>query len=449
MLNISIPDQNKLFLQSQAKTLQDNSYLTNTNNENFSYIKDKFFYTEDEDKAKLLNVWSGIFSSISDTISYYVWQPATEIDFDIRKYVEDYISLWFATIWIVRSNWKIITDYQPAKNYWNDNWVDKILRLYTKEDENIIELYMLVTEYGIWYIENKLYKLNWTSYQSDEEVWLDTLPQTKNLESRIVTWLDISALVVVKDDEREQYPISLLEKIKALVYTVDRTIVMQHVNFLQNVESFVLFKWIRRPQKLLTQYDEWKKIDFSMVWRILNWEEWSSVEFINNTNDLITQSIEENENNIRRISSMTDVPVDFLWLETKDWAIWSNSRAMKQGAFIKRIEWMRTLFEKYLIPILELWWYDINITRPDVLAKSDNELVEELKIAREINIISQMEAIKRYNKWNDEEAEEEIKQINEESLLSNNILDESKRDTNNKIKWSKKDGKTEDKWVNK
>ena len=93
MLNISTADQNKLFAQSQLKSLQNNSYLTNSNNENFQYIKKKFFSGEVEDKAKLLNVGSGLFSTVSETISYYVGKPQVDISIDIKKYVDDYVAL--------------------------------------------------------------------------------------------------------------------------------------------------------------------------------------------------------------------------------------------------------------------------------------------------------------------------------------------------------------------
>jgi len=453
MLHISIADQNKLFQQSQSKTLQDNSYLTNSNNENFQYIKQKFFNWEEESVAKLLNVGSGLFSTISDTISYYVGKPQIELEIDIRKYVDDYIALWFATIWLTRTGGKLETEYQPAKNYWNDNWIDKILRLYTKEDENTMDLYMLVTTYTVWLIENNLYKLEGTTYTSTEEVELATLPQTEWLLPKIDTWLDIPALIVIQDDELEQYPMSMLEKIKALVYSVDRTTVMQHVQFLQNVESFVLFKWIRRPQKLLTQYDNGKKIDFSSVGRVINWEEWSSIEFVNNTNDLITQSIEENENNIRRIWAITDIPVEFIGLETKDGAIGAGSRTLKQWSFMKRIQWIRNLFDKYIKIILEAGKYDTEITRPDILAKSDTELVEELKVARESKIISQFEAIKRYNRRDDNQAQEELDRINKETEENIKALsvntdnnEDNKGDNNPANKWDSKNSKTKDKF---
>lgn len=446
MLNISKFDQSQLFKQSQLKSLQNNSYLKDTNNENFLYIKDMFFYNETEDKVKLLNMGSGIFSSVSSTISHYVWKPTTDLNINIKKYTEDYIAMWFATIWLAKQGWNIITEYIPAKNYWNDNWIDKVLRLYVEENSNIQILYMLVSEYGVWYIENKLYKLYWSNYESDVEVPLTTIPQTSSLTPRVITGLDIPAIIVVKDDDMEQFPISMLEKIKPIVYAIDRQIVMQHKQFIQNVESFVLFKWIRRPQKILTEYDAGKKIDFSMIWRVINWDEDSSVEFIENTNSLIDKAMEENKNNILRISSITDVPPEFLWLESNDWAIGANSRTLKQGSFIKRIQGIRDLFDIYIQQILDITGTESDYTRPDVLAKSDNELVEELKTAREIKIISQLEAIKKYSWYNEEQALAEQELIKEETSenLSVTTNNESNSQTNGdtKSKENTKNNKT-------
>jgi hypothetical protein len=59
----------------------------------------------------------------------------------------------------------------------------------------------------------------------------------------------------MKDDEMEQYPISMFQKVINLAYAVDRHIVMQHTQFLQNTESFVLFKGIRLPTNMLTDYN--------------------------------------------------------------------------------------------------------------------------------------------------------------------------------------------------
>ena len=52
--------------------------------------------------------------------------------------------------------------------------------------------------------------------------------------------------------------------------------------------------------------------------------------------------------------------------------------------------------------------------RPDVFVKDDNQLIEELKIARELKLISLPKAIMQYQDVDEKEAEEEMRKIEEE-----------------------------------
>jgi len=56
MLNISLQDQNLLFKQANLKKLENNTYLKDITNDNYRYIKNKFFLYEDHSKAQLLNI---------------------------------------------------------------------------------------------------------------------------------------------------------------------------------------------------------------------------------------------------------------------------------------------------------------------------------------------------------------------------------------------------------
>jgi len=64
---------------------------------------------------------------------------------------------------------------------------------------------------------------------------------------------------VIRDDSLEDSPISLVDKIMNIVYSIDRKIVMFETQFLQNVESFVLLKGINLPPALT----EKEKVNFS------------------------------------------------------------------------------------------------------------------------------------------------------------------------------------------
>jgi hypothetical protein len=170
----------------------------------------------------------------------------------------------------------------------------------------------------------------------------------------------------------------------------------------------------------LDDYNEGKRVNFSQIWRIINGNEDSSIEFVNNINSLIDKAIIDEENNIRRISSISCVPIEFLWLENNEGAIWMGSRSLRHGAFIKKIEYYRWLFDEAISLFLELKKQDEPYTRPDVFAKSDTELVNELSTARTAWIISKYNAIKKYNDYTDEETLNELELINNEQALQSN-----------------------------
>lgn len=406
MLNISKYWQDVLFDQAQNKKLETGEYLTDTNNDNYKYIKDKFFLYEDDAKVQLLNIGSGLFTTIADVFAFYVWNPSIELDVTMDLFVRDMVSVWFCTMWMEREWGKLKLVYQPAKNYWNENGIDKISRLYIDDNE---QYYVLVQSYYVWYIENKLYKMPYASLTGGSEVPLDTIPQTAGLLDIVQTGLKVPALIVVWDN-----PISTLAKVKPLVYAIDRQIVMNHTQYLQNVESFVIFKGIKRPQKLLDEYNKWHRINFSQIGRIINWDENSTVEFVNNVNSLIDTAIKDMDNYTRRICAMTTIPVEFMWLESNEWAIGQWSRTLRHWAFMKKVKYYRDLLDEAIQEYLELANIDETYTRWDIFVKTDKELADELKVAREIKIISQYNAIKKYNNYTEEEAIEEQLLIEEE-----------------------------------
>ena len=53
MLKFNSTEQEILYAQAELKKLEDNSYLEDEQNENFKYIKDKFFANELINKVKL------------------------------------------------------------------------------------------------------------------------------------------------------------------------------------------------------------------------------------------------------------------------------------------------------------------------------------------------------------------------------------------------------------
>lgn len=444
MLKVSSYNIDRIKLQSDLKKYETNEYLLRDGIEwtsyeygyskQFSYIKNKFFFGENYNKAQLLNTGSNLFSTISDIYATYVATPVWELYYDLWKFVKDYVSLWFATITLERIDGELQMVYAPAKWYFREDGIDRIARFYQNDDaENVDNYYILLQSFYPGYITNELYRASSLDMlEFTNQVPLETIPETSNLEPRSNTWLQVPSLFIVKEDLREQMPVSIYQKIQNTVLAIDRNVVMTTTQFLQNVESYTVFKNINFPTNLLEDYNEGKSVNMSKLGRYLMWNDDSSIEFVNNQNTLIETAIDYETTMIRRLSGTTAIPQEFLWLEQRNSAIGQGSRLLMHGMFIKRIESIRCIFDQTLRKIEDIiMWEDPDIMtyyREDVLAKSDMELLEEIKLKSEIGLLSKQKAIMQLEGLDQDMAIDALQEIKDETeddtiLQSNPVKD--------------------------
>lgn len=430
----------RLVKVSKLKTLENNTYIVDKENANFIWIKKNIFGNlpydlseKDRDvetllneKTKLFNSWSGLFTAVARTFSFYVGNPEVDICIELSPFVTDYITCWYAVIGLERTDSELNIKYLPAENYSNDNNEHRILRVYQHDIWNgTLKYYLLEQKYLIWSIENKLYEaptVNAIWMWQLVNVPLNTIPQTEFLKDIEVTELEVPAIFIVKDENYEELIliVSLLEKIKNIVYSIDRKLVVADMQYLNNVENFIIMKNITIPQKLIEKYNNWNKINFNELWKVVMGREDSDIQFVSNKNELIVSAWDSIDKQIRAVSAITNVPVDFLWMDTAHGSIGEGSRSLLHGAFIKNIESIRELFTETLEEIMEIMVLedpelDTAITWWDVYAKDSMDLVNELKVAREISIISKETAMKKYLAIDWIELEEEMARIEEEN----------------------------------
>lgn len=423
-MKLNTTTQQQLFIHAELKKLEEWTYLQDVTNENFAFIKGKFFPFDSDDKAKLLNVGSGVFETVTGTIASYVGNIDIEVGMNFDELVKDMMTIGFGVYSIERVNWKYSFVNQPAQNYVYEDGIDKMFRFY----QNDKEYFMLVQEFGVWYIANTLYKIKSFDVIEWVEISLDSIPQTRGLQSLVRTNLPVPAIFTIYDGQP-----SVIEKIKPIVYALDRQIVMWHTQFLQNVDSFILMKNIILPQKQVQNYNEGKIINFNEIGRVVQGaEDNASIEFVNNVNSLIKDCFVENQNFVRRVSAITTISIDFFGLDTNDWAIGEGSRTLKQGTFIKRIQAIRDTIDKSLKISLAIIGITEQYKRPDIFAKSSQELADELATARSAKLISLYNAIKTYNNFTDEEAQKEYDLILSEKALWLNEWEKSTSPNSNK-----------------
>lgn len=417
---------NVLADQSAKKKLVTGKYVNDPLNDNFQYIKWKFYPNEELKKVQTLVSGSGLFEAVANTISYYTGNPKTNFFFPTNNLAKDYCALWFATFWLERIDGNLRVVYLPAENYIEQDGIDYVIRSY--ELETVMywsqinrKYFFLVTSYIGGTIENKLYQWDTKSFIDIAtliEVPLTTLPETNNLEPIIVTWLD-KVFRKIQEDKLEQFPISIIDQIKQIVYSIDRNINMFETQFLQNVESFVIMKGISLPTKIINKYEEHWKIDFRDLGRYITADVDGSIEFVQNNNELIKDAISYESTKLARVSSITNIPMDFLGGMGTAWAVGEGSRELLHWSFIKKIIAIRELFDEYITQVIDILKKENdevkdNYSRDDVFSKNTKQLAEELKIVREIGLISKRTALKRYLSLDDSEIDIELALIDDE-----------------------------------
>ncbi len=426
-------EQTKLADQSRLKDLYTNDYLNDRYNQNFKIISELYF-NKNADRTKLFNVWTNLFSTITDTIANFVWNPYMDLKLNLNTYTKDLVSVWKAVFWIKRvddwtNNWKLWIYHIPAENHLVSDWINKVFTLFKNIEWEDTYYYILKQSFEIWFIENKLYKLDKIIDNEWVEVALDTIPETSWLRERVNTWLKTPAIFYTELNSLD-WNKSELDKIKNLVYSLDRKAVMFETQFLWEIEQFKIFENIHIPETAKNL--DWT-VSLAKLWKILATDTtlWAKgdIKYISNKNELINDAINYEQVQIKKISSATSIPTDFLWINSTSAVSWT-SREIMISAFVKKIQTYREIFTELLQEMLLLFEgqkkengdeITTSITWNDIFAKNDKDLIEELKLARESGLISQYKWVQQYqNLKSDEDIEEEIERIN---LITNDNED--------------------------
>lgn len=438
---ISSVEQQQLIKQSRLKDLATNDYLKDINNDNLKEIA-RLFFDNDINRAIQLNVWSNIFMTITDIYSFFISQPTMDMDFDLSEISKDLMSVWKAVVWLwYNEDEEFIMEYIPATNYIFSNNEHKVIRYYSSINDNQRKFYILKQLYKIWNIENTLYEVSNLEATTWNKVPLNTIPQTAGLKDIYNTWLDRVSLFIANDEDVIYWSNqSLIEKIKQLWYSLDRKAVMFEKQFLQDVDQYKIFNNLNLQKYIDNQWH----FNTTAVWKVLintDWMDWD-IKFVWNQNPLIWDAIKYEQTQLKKISSSTFIPLDFLGLNTTWTTSWS-SRMIMISAFIKAIKNRQNIIENQILkPVLEIMvkfkqkvnWELVttNIFWEDVIPRDSKEIADELKVARETGLISQYNAIKSYMGYNtDEQVMEELNLLTKENETNN--WSESK--PNNETTW--------------
>lgn len=382
----------------------------------------KHLFPWDSEQAKLINPWSYLAWIVYDWLASYIWEPTENQNINYIDLYEGLLTTWYLRFF-QNVDTKQLESIKPNYYFYDkNNLKETFINIYEVSEDNHflskIKYYLLVETFEKWLFERKLFLLNslWNLSEADL-VPLDTLEFLKwKAEKLTITWID--RLIIEKQVERP-----ILEKIKTIIVSIEKKLSEIEKNFLDYTEQFKVFRNLEIPDDCYITLSNWiKRVDFDKLWKIvqtnnLNWTTgW--LEIVKNTNDLLIQSIDFIDKQIRQIASITWIPLFAFWLEQTNWNDSGTSKIKSAWMFYKKIERYRGIITKLFYD----FWETFQISKEnqilefwEITTSDPKEIIENEKIKIEIWVQSKKRAIMKINNTDEAEAQKILQEIAEEN----------------------------------
>ena len=384
-------------------------------------------FPNDKEKAKLINPGSYIASIVFDWISSYLWEPKEKQNINYIDLVEWLLTTGFIRVFQNIDTWKL--ESIKANKYFYDKNQRKeyFVNIYEKEEKYrywVKNTYLLVETFCENIFERKLFKIsNLDNLSVWEQVPFDSLPFLEWKAERLKID-NLERIVIEKQVERP-----ILEKIKTIIFSIEKKLSEIDKNFLDYTEQFKIFRNIEIPKNAYKTLENWIKIvDFNKLWKLIQVNEvngynWG-LEIVRNTNDLLINSIDYLDKQIRSISAITGIPLFAFWIQQETWNDSGTSKIKSSGLFYKKIE----KYREVLIKLFLEFWKTFNIPDDEqilefgeIVTTDISEIVDVQQKMLTAWIQSRKRAIMKINSTDEIEAEEILKEIlEEEKIFSNN-----------------------------
>lgn len=424
----------RLYDLDKFHSMLSDDYLTDTDNLQTKFILNQFFKGDSAimlERLALLNLSYSLPSTITEKFADYVGQPETSLEVDLDDFVSAFIWGGMA-IFIPRvlkvndreSQWMI--DYASPDQYvLEDDGTERLLTYYevAGEGESVLT-YILEQTYIKNNVTRVLYKVNKKAYNKDysitgEVVGLNSIAATADiLPNETFEKIDSSPLVKVHNRKLSgiKYGTSEIKKVRSLISSIEVEAVNIQDQFLKHLQAKLAMP--AAAQKI----DKDGKINVRDL-EVIGMEAGDVLpSYIMNANPLIDKSFEQIEDFLRQICAILTIPTEFLGLKDAGGAESAQTKQIRMVSFIKKIEKIRSKFNKGLIELNEIkkkWSGEkvdetLTISWPSIFPDDQTQLANQLQIAQDAKLISNKQAIMRYQGLDEKEAEEEQKIINQE-----------------------------------
>lgn len=161
---LSTHEQNRMSKANELRDLICGDYIYSLENDNTKYILQRFFDNQQYVKPpqqvegvnmrtankkglltetlRVMNVGSGLFSTIATVIANYVGNPELgETSLDISEQVQDLEATGYCVFTVSREAEKVKVNYVPSYNYSEETGEPRVIRIYETEDDKGHETY--------------------------------------------------------------------------------------------------------------------------------------------------------------------------------------------------------------------------------------------------------------------------------------------------------------------
>lgn len=345
-MKITKEQQQELAHRAKIIEMASPEYLKKKTNDNYKFIIQKILWLKigdtkvnDVDMSMLI-VESWLYSAISWAYKDSIGDTDSLEETELGKFIDSLIATGI-------SGWKVVSD----------NGNDKTLQAVQSSSffSTLVEWQLIYSEIKIYkndsttYIftrsffprrnELKLYKTSMTDLSEAKEITLDSIPETAWFQEVEQTWMSIPAFSIIKKSDR------IFESVKSLVDSIDRRMTEIEVEFHKHLDAKTIYTAIDIPDTAIDQ-TTWKILKEKMGNSFFSSDPDANIRYVTNSNPMIDKAMEFIDRDIRRISAISKVPLDYLGVSTSDGAIGAESRNAKNAIFFAKVSNIRDMISK-------------------------------------------------------------------------------------------------------
>jgi len=437
-------------LTSFRQMLSDD-YLTNTQHIQTEFIIEKFFdknllqgqsfsTNPRTRRLALLNISTSLPSLISDKFANYVGQPQLpkHLQVDLGQFTSAMIWGGVAVFNLKKVDNEMKIQFQSPDGYvLNEDGSEELITYIIDIDGNqtvasigaSIKRYILKQTYTPGKIVNELFRVisdsrSSTSIFDDEssgfpikgnKVPLTTLAITQDIPPEESTGLSRNPIVTANNAKRKTFNVgtSDIRQVRSLISSIEIALVNMQDQLLKHMQA----KLAVPTSKMAIRSDG--KVDMSFM-EVIGMEAGDTVpQYISNMNPLMGETFRYIEGLTRQISAVVSLPVEFMGLKETGGAESEGTKSIRMSDFLKKVKFIRSRMERAFEEINDVYeeWFgaaqeEFFVDFGPVFATDKQRQVDELQVALDSGVISQLRAIMRYQNIDEDEAQQEIDKIN-------------------------------------